>query len=73
MVFKDLTCFHLEGLLREPLKEYLQNEGEYIRTFDRFEYLFALVYADINESFTKGYSLRLAVFNGEIGMSPRNI
>jgi hypothetical protein len=49
IVFKKLLTEHLEEILRAPLKEYLSNEDEYVNVFDRFEYLFALVYADIYE------------------------
>lgn len=36
----------LYDVLHEPLREFLLQEEEYQRTFDRFEYLLALVYAD---------------------------
>jgi len=49
ILFQKLTNEHLERLLRGPLKEYLPSDVEYIKTFDRFEYLFTLVYADLNE------------------------
>lgn len=40
---------HLYDVLREPLKDFLPEEMRYGRCFDRFEYLLALVYADIYE------------------------
>jgi hypothetical protein len=40
---------HLFDLLREPLLTCAIDEGEYLRAFDRFEYLFALVYGDLSE------------------------
>lgn len=40
---------HLQQLLRETLREYLPDENEYIKIFDKFEYLFALIYADLHE------------------------
>lgn len=38
---------HLHALLREPMRQYKAADDEYQRTFDTFEYLLALVYADI--------------------------
>lgn len=46
---------HLEQVLREPFREYLPDDEQYIRFFDRFEYLFALVYADLYEKKKKAY------------------
>jgi hypothetical protein len=40
---------HLQQVLREPLREYLPQEEYYQKCFDRFEYLFALVHADLRE------------------------
>jgi hypothetical protein len=40
---------HLEEVLREPFREYLPDDDQYRKFFDRFEYLFALVYADLFE------------------------
>jgi hypothetical protein len=40
---------HLQQLLRESFIEYLPEEKQYIKLFDRFEYLFSLVYADLYE------------------------
>ena len=40
---------HLEQILRELFREYLQDDEQYIRFFDKFEYLFALVYVDLFE------------------------
>ena len=40
---------HLEQVLREPFREYLPDDEQYRRFFDRFEYLFALVYVDLFE------------------------
>lgn len=39
---------HLYSVLREPLKEYLPLDVRYRECFNRFEYLLALVYADLN-------------------------
>ena len=39
----------LFALLREPLRDYLPDDVQYERAFDRFEYLRALVQADLNE------------------------
>lgn len=39
---------YLYNLLREPLKEFLPQDIDYQKCFDRFEYLFALVYTDLN-------------------------
>ncbi|MBI1930308.1 hypothetical protein HYR99_39410, partial [Candidatus Poribacteria bacterium] len=39
---------HLYKVLREPLREFLPQDIHYQRCFDRFEYLFALVYADLD-------------------------
>lgn len=38
---------HLFELLREPLREFLPQDRHHQKCFDRFEYLLALVYADI--------------------------
>jgi hypothetical protein len=38
---------HLARVLRNPLREFLADDVTYERTFDRFECLFALVYADL--------------------------
>jgi hypothetical protein len=40
---------HLQQVLREPLREYLPQDEHYQKCFDRFEYLFALVHADLRE------------------------
>lgn len=40
---------HLEEVLREPFREYLPDDDQYRKFFDRFEYLFALVYTDLFE------------------------
>ncbi|HAX61400.1 MAG TPA: hypothetical protein DCX95_02415 [Elusimicrobia bacterium] len=40
---------HLHILLRSPLKEYLPDNKNYDDTFDKFEYLMALVQADLGE------------------------
>lgn len=40
---------HLYSLLREPLKAFLPEDSRYGRCFDRFEYLMALVHADLRE------------------------
>jgi hypothetical protein len=41
---------HLYSFLREPLKEYLPLEIRYQECFDRFEYLLALVHADLTRN-----------------------
>jgi hypothetical protein len=40
---------HLHEVLREPLREYLPDDEDYSGAFDRFEYLLALVYADLED------------------------
>ena len=40
---------YLDDTLREPLKEVIIDERQYEKCFDRFEYLFALLYADMNK------------------------
>ena len=45
---------HLYEVLREPLRQFLPDDKWYDRTFDRFEYLFALGYADLGEKRTGG-------------------
>jgi len=40
---------YLYEQLREPLKEYLPLDTRYQKCFDRFEYLLALVYADLDK------------------------
>jgi len=40
---------HLQILFKEHFNEYLPDEKQFINIFDRFEYLFALVYTDIRE------------------------
>jgi hypothetical protein len=42
---------HLQQILGGPLKEYLLNEKQYVSFFDRFEYLFALAYADLFQKY----------------------
>lgn len=44
----------LYSILREPLKEYLPDDTQYQRCFDRFEYLLALVHADLYEKLGHG-------------------
>jgi SIR2-like protein len=39
----------LADALREPLREFLPHQEQYEEAFDRFEYLFALAYADYRE------------------------
>lgn len=38
---------YLDALLREPLREFLPDDTRYQQCFDRFEYLLALVHADL--------------------------
>jgi hypothetical protein len=40
---------HLHETLREPLRQYLPDDEDYDDCFDRFEYLLALVYADLED------------------------
>jgi hypothetical protein len=40
---------HLNQTLREPLSQYLPDNEDYDGCFDRFEYLLALVYADLED------------------------
>lgn len=40
---------HLYSIFREPLREYLPDDMQYQKCFDRFEYLLALVHADLYE------------------------
>lgn len=40
---------HLHETLREPLRQYLPDNEDYDGCFDRFEYLLALVYADLED------------------------
>lgn len=39
---------HLFSTLRGPLREFIASDEDYQDTFDRFEYLFGLVHADLN-------------------------
>jgi hypothetical protein len=53
-IFNDIRAYtpvsnHLQQLLREPLKEFIPEDKQYEKYFDRFEYLFALVKADFHE------------------------
>lgn len=41
---------HPFGKLRDPLREYLPDDGDYRDSFDRFEYLLGLGHADLNRS-----------------------
>lgn len=40
---------HLFKLLRNPLRDFLPDETIYQKSFDRFEYLLALIHADLHE------------------------
>jgi hypothetical protein len=40
---------HLFAVLRDPLRDILPDDREYESCFDRFEYLLALIYADLEE------------------------
>ena len=40
---------HLFQVLREPLKEFLPHDIDYRNCFERFEYLFGLIHADLKE------------------------
>ena len=44
---------HLQILFNEHFNEYLPEKNQFINIFDRFEYLFALVYTDIREKNNK--------------------
>ncbi len=41
---------HLFTVLREPLRELIPQDQQYDESFDRFEYIFGLVYADLRQS-----------------------
>lgn len=58
------TSEHLYEVLREPLREYLPGDGEYCRSFDRFEYCFGLVHADQNE---RNHGTGSKIFAGPVG------
>jgi len=45
---------HLFEVLREPLRRYLPDDCDYEETFDRFEYLRALVHADLENKACSG-------------------
>jgi hypothetical protein len=45
---------YLFGELRSPLREYIPDQNDYQATFDRFEYLLALVYADLRRWTSRG-------------------
>jgi len=40
---------HLYEVLREPLRAFLPDDVRYQESFDRYEYLFALVHADLRQ------------------------
>lgn len=40
---------HLHTTLREPLREFLPEDNDYTRCFDRFEYLFALAHSTLTD------------------------
>jgi hypothetical protein len=40
---------HLEAVLRRALMDFFSSEGEYAKAFDYFEYIGALVFADLYE------------------------
>jgi hypothetical protein len=46
---------HLYIVLREPLREFLPQDTRYQECFDRFEYLLALVHADLNQKQNGGF------------------
>jgi len=46
---------HLHAVLREPLREFLPQDTRYNRYFDRFEYLMAMIHADLYEK-QKGHA-----------------
>jgi len=45
------TSDHLQQILREPFMKYIPDDEQYFNFFDRFEYLFALVYFDLNKKY----------------------
>jgi hypothetical protein len=53
---------HLFQVLREPLREFLPQDTHYRKCFDRFEYLLALVFADLHQKL-----LQTDEFSGPIG------
>jgi hypothetical protein len=64
---------YLFGKLRVPLREFLPGDEEYQSAFDRFEYLFGLVHADLNRYILGGgwwgpvgcFSWRGLIYTGE--------
>jgi hypothetical protein len=65
---------YLFAKLRTPLREFLPSDVEYQTAFDRFEYLFGLVYADMNRKQVRDgawwgpvgcFAWRRHVFGGE--------
>jgi len=44
---------HLFQVLREPLKEFLPHNIDYRDCFERFEYLFGLIHADLKEEYLR--------------------
>lgn len=46
---------HLVEVLREPLRRYIPDDDKYADVFDRFEYLVAMTFLDLDDKDNKGY------------------
>lgn len=55
------TSQHLYELLRDPMREYLPDEANYKKYFERFEYYLALINLDINKD--KHFPIGLYAYN----------
>lgn len=47
--FRNPASEHLQEILRIPFYDYMPGQVEYVRIFDKFEYLYSLIYADFFE------------------------
>lgn len=61
---------HLHARLREALREYLPDDARYDKCFDRFEYLLALVHADLRDKATRGYWAPIGRFGWKVHHDP---
>ena len=50
---KEPISDHLFRVFREPLRKYLPDDTDYQKCFDRFEYLLALIHADLSDKFVE--------------------
>jgi hypothetical protein len=55
---------YLEALLREPFRDLLPDDSSYQRTFDRFEYMLAMMYMDQSDD------LHWAQLDALLGVTP---